>query len=222
MTFILQRIKGDHGKYIPAKIGMTAAQYSPTAIILPGKPVLGGYVMRFAEMLINHGLVCCLPSIDVDAEDANKRPSRSINHPSDSWELEELDHAIRHMRSRPGSNGKVAVIGFGHGGQQAFLAACRLDPETAIIYHGTRIEDFLKEGRHIDCQTVFHVGNSDPYMTGDADRKIHAALIGKFNIAIYKYDAGEAFTNEDDPVNYAREPAQLAHKRTLDILGAIK
>ena len=136
--------------------------------------------------------------------------------------VDELDHAMRHIRSTPGSNGKVAVIGFGHGGQQAYLAACRLKPEAAIIYHGTSIDEFLEEGKHIDCETVFHMGRDDPNITDEADRKIHAALIGKFNIAIYKYDAGDAFTNEDDPVNYVREAALLAHRRTLDVLCKLK
>ena len=222
MTFMLQRIEVDHGKFIRAKISITAAVDSPTAIILPGKPIGDGSVPGLAKILIDRGFACCLPSTKVEAQDLRKRPCRSINRPHNSWELEELDHAMRHMRSTPGSNGKVAVIGFGHGGQQAYLAACRLKPEATIIYHGTSIDDFLEEGRHIDCETVFHMGYDDPYMTDEADRKIHAALIGKFNIAIYKYHAGDAFTNEDDPVNYVREAALLAHRRTLDVLCKLK
>ena len=222
MTFMLQHIEVDHGKFILAKISITAVADSPTAIILPGKPVEDGPVTRLAEMLIDHGFACCLPSTKVEVQEAKKHPSRNINRPNNSWELDELDHAMRYIRSTPGSNGKVAVIGFGHGGQQAYLAACRLNPEAAIIYHGKRIDDFLEEGRHIDCETVFHMGNDDPYMTDEADRKIHAALIGKFNIAIYKYHAGDAFTNEDDPVNYVKEAALLAHRRTLDVICKLK
>ena len=222
MTFVLQHIKADHGKFILAKISITGAPDSPTAIILPGKPDANGSLARFAAMLIDRGFACCLPSTRFEAQDAGKRPSQSINPPNNLWGLKELDHAMRHMRSTPGSNGKVAVIGFGHGGQQAYLAACRLNPEAAIIYHGTSIDDFLEEGRNIGCETVLHTGRDDPYMTNEADRRIHAALIGKFNIAIYKYDAGDDFTNEDDPVNYAREAALLAHRRTLDVLCKLK
>ena len=219
---MLQHIEVDHGKFIRAQISVTATADNPTAIILPGKPVGDGSVASLTEMLIDHGFACCLPSTKAEVQDARKRPSRSINRPDNSWELEELDHAMRHMRSTPGSNGKVAVIGFGRGGQQAYLAACRLNPEAAIIYHGTRIDDFLEEGRHIDCETVFHTGRDDPYMTDEADRRIHAALRGKFNLAIYKYHAGDAFTDEDDPVNYVREAALLAHRRTLDVLCKLK
>ena len=218
MTFIPQHMKADHGKFILARISIPAAPDSPAAIILPGNPDEYRALVSFAETLTDHGFACCLPSTEVDVQDANKNSSRSISHPTNLWNLGELDHAMRHMRSAPGSNGKIAVIGFGEGGRQAYLAACRLNPEAAIIYHGTGIEAFLEEGRHIDCQTVFHAGKDDPHMTGETDRRIHAALIGKFNVAIYKYDAGAAFTNEDDPVNYVPEAARLAHKRTLDVL----
>ena len=133
-------------------------------------------------MLIDHGLLAACHHQGGSPREQEHLPKHQ--RPNNSWELDELDHAMRYMRSTPGSNGKVAVIGFGHGGQQAYLAACRLKPEAAIIYHGTSIDDFLEEGRHIDCETVFHMGNDDPYMTDETDRKIHAALIGKFNIAI--------------------------------------
>ncbi|MAI10245.1 MAG: hypothetical protein CBD27_03905 [Rhodospirillaceae bacterium TMED167] len=218
MTFMPQYIKANYGKFILAKISISAERNSPSAVILPGNPVENRAVVSFAEMLTDHGFACCLPSTEVDVQDANKNSSRSISHRTNSWNLGELDHAMRHMRSAPGSNGKIAVIGFGEGGRQAYLAACRLNPEAAIIYHGIGIDAFLEEGRHIDCQTIFHAGKDDPHMMGEKDRRIHAALIGKFNIAIYKYDAGEAFTNEDDPLNYVLEAARLAHKRTLDVL----
>ena len=213
-----QHIKADYGKFILAEISTPAAPNSPAVIILPGKPIVSGTVVRFAEMLTDQGFACCLPSTEADSRNANKRHSRDISHPENLWELGEIDYAMRHMRSAPGSNGKIAIIGFGEGGRQTYLAACRVSPEAAIIYHGTGIDAHLEEGRHINCQTVFHMGKSDPHMTGEADRNIHAALIGKFNIAIYKYDAGDAFTNEDDPLNYAPEAAQLAHKRTIDVL----
>ena len=218
MTFIAQHIPTDHGKFMLAKISIMAAPDSPVAIILPGKSDMRGTVGSFAQTLIGHGFVCCIPSTETKVQDERNGPSQSICNSNDAWGLGELGHAMQHMRSAPESNGKIAVIGFGEGGEQAYLAACRLNPEAAIIYHGTGIEAFLEEGRHIDCQTVFHAGKDDPHMTGATDRKIHAALIGKFNVAIYKYDAGAAFTNEDDPVNYVPEAARLAHKRTLDVL----
>ena len=218
MTFIPQHMKADHGKFILARISIPAAPDSPAAIILPGKPDENRAVVSFAETLTDHGFACCLPSTEADVQEADKSAAQAISKPTTLWELGELKHAIRYMRSVPGSNGKIAVIGFGEAGQQAYLAACRLDPEAVIIYHGIGIEAFLEEGRHITCQTVLHAGKDDPNITGEINRRIHAALIGKFNIAIYKYDAGDAFTNEDDPVNYVPEAARLAHKRTLDVL----
>ena len=74
MTFMLQHIEVDHGKFIRAKISITAVADSPTAIILPGKPVGDGSVASLAEMLIDHGFACCLPSTKVEVQDARALP----------------------------------------------------------------------------------------------------------------------------------------------------
>lgn len=222
MKFATKHIPTDHRKFILAQMSIPAAPNSPVAIILPGMLGVNGAVLSLAEKLSDHGFACCLPTSGADAQESNSSPSQSIRDPENSWGLQELSLAIRHMRSASETNGKIAVIGFGKSGQQAYLAACRLDPEAVIIYHGKGIDAFLEEGQHIQCPTVFHAGKNDPYMKGETDRRIHAALIGKFNIAIYKYDAGDAFTNKNDPVNYVPEAARLANKRTLDVLYQLK
>jgi len=48
----------------------------------------------------------------------------------------DVDAAARHLRSLPGSTGRVAVIGYCSGGRQALLAACRLPLDAAIDCYG--------------------------------------------------------------------------------------
>ena len=192
MNFISQNIPDNHGKFILAKISTPSALDSPAVIILPDRSSTSRTIERFAETLTYHGFACCIPPNQADIQEESKSSSQNIRNPKTPWDLGKLNHVMQYMRSAPQSNGKTDVIGFGDGGQQAYLAACRLNPEAVIIYHGKAIDVYLEEGRHIDCQTVFHAGKNDPYMTTETDRKLHAALIGKFNIAIYKYDAGDA------------------------------
>ncbi|HET9050762.1 MAG TPA: dienelactone hydrolase family protein [Candidatus Dormibacteraeota bacterium] len=48
----------------------------------------------------------------------------------------DVDGAVRFLRSRPGSNGRVGVIGYCSGGRQAFLSACRLTLDAAVDCYG--------------------------------------------------------------------------------------
>ena len=219
MTLVLEYIPTDHDDFILAKISKPSTAKGPSVIILPGQSNLDVTVTRFALSLTDEGIACCLPYSGFYARGSGDKFAKNS---CIIWDLSEINYAMQHMATARESNGKVAVIGFGIGGKLAYLAASRLNPEAAIIYHGKEIDAYLQEGRHINCQTVFHSGKNDPNISDEMDSKIHAALIGKFNIAIYKYDAGDAFTNEDDPGNYAPEAARLAHKRTLDVLRQLK
>ena len=182
------------------------------AILLPGGTASLENHEAFTKLLATSGLICCVPENELFAQEY------TIAQTSTEHRLEDLSAILEHLKELPKSNGKVAVIGFGNGGTLSYLSAARLSPDAAIIYQGRHIDKYLNEGRTINCQTVFHVGSQDPEIAGEVDHKIHAALIGKFNIAIYKYEAGHAFADEQDKLNYVPEAADKAHERTLKFL----
>ena len=126
------------------------------------------------------------------------------------------------IESHSGCNGKIAIVGFSEGGTLSFLTAARLNPDAAIAYYPTHIQDHLHEGKHINCQTILHMGEHDHYMTKENNQKIHAALIGKFNIAIYNYQAGHGFTNSKNLENFNPEARALSFQRTFDLLDSLK
>ncbi len=136
--------------------------------------------------------------------------------------MQDIEATAEFLKGQPGCNGKWAVTGFCMGGTLTYLAAARLQPDATIAYYGTQIHDFLDEGRHVDCQTIFHMGEHDHLVGPENDHRIHAALIGKFNIAIYKYDAGHAFANSTQPDRYSAEAAELAHQRTFALLNKLQ
>jgi carboxymethylenebutenolidase len=54
--------------------------------------------------------------------------------------------AAAHLRSLPGSNGKVGVIGYCSGGRQSVLAACNLDLDAAVDCYGAFVTGTPPEG----------------------------------------------------------------------------
>ena len=53
-------------------------------------------------------------------------------------------------------------------------------------------------------------------------KKMHAALIGKFNMAIYQYDAGHGFANSTNLESYKPDAKVLSFQRTFDLLDSLK
>ena len=71
-------------------------------------------------------------------------------------------------------------------------------------------------------QTILHMCKHDHYMTKENNQKIHAALIGKFNIAIYNYQAGCGFANSKKLKNFNPEARTLSFQRTFSLLDSLK
>jgi carboxymethylenebutenolidase len=58
----------------------------------------------------------------------------------------DVEGAAAHLRSLPGSNGKVGVIGYCSGGRQSFLAAVSLDLDAAVDCYGAFVTGTPPEG----------------------------------------------------------------------------
>lgn len=135
--------------------------------------------------------------------------------------VEDMESCLDGLKAMPECNGKVGVTGFCLGGTMAYLAAARLEIDAAVSYYGTQIHEFLDEGSKVACPMMFHMGEHDNTFSVEDRDKIHAALIGIWNISIYLYDAGHAFVNSDRPDLYNREAAEKAHARTFDLFNKL-
>ncbi|MDA0240452.1 MAG: dienelactone hydrolase family protein [Proteobacteria bacterium] len=143
----------------------------------------------------------------------------ALNH---DLAIDDIASMITKLKTMPECNGKIGVVGFCLGGTLAYLSAARLEIDAAVAYYGTQIHEFLDEGKNIKCQTVFHMGKNDDHVPEELLNKIHAALIGIPNIAIYLYDAGHAFSNTHRPDYYLKEASRKAHSRTFDVFDGLR
>ena len=121
--------------------------------------------------------------------------------------------AVEHLRSLPGANGKVGVIGHCSGGRHAFLAACSLPLAAAVdCYGGFVVEDppegvpraikpILHLASNLSCPLLGLFGADDKFPDPAAVARLDAELT-KLNKPheFHSYDgAGHAFFSVDRP-----------------------
>ena len=209
----------------------------PGVIILGDQFGLQPWLKMVADEFAERGYLVSVPNFnwqrhslfETDLEGEPKLPKPADTRLKTSQELQNydkyigiIDSVLNKSRSHPACNGKIAIVGFSLGGTYSFLAAARLDPDVAIAFYPIDIENHLTKGKFIDCPTIIHVGRKDVYMKEKNIKKIHAALIGKFNIAIYQYEAGHGFSNSQDLPNFQPEAKNLSFERTFNLLDSLK
>ncbi|HEX4905760.1 MAG TPA: dienelactone hydrolase family protein, partial [Acidimicrobiales bacterium] len=105
------------------------------------------------------------------------------------------------------------------GGALAFAAGTQSKVDASVPYYGSAINDMLDQVGELDCPTMFHYGNNDPFIPEEKIAEVEAAVAGKPNVVFHRYDAGHAFSNWDAPSMYDEAAAELAWSRTLDFLA---
>ena len=140
--------------------------------------------------------------------------------------------ALDHLRALPGSNGKVATIGYCSGGRQSFLAACSLDLDAAVDCYGAFVltappdESPLRVGPlghlvgDLSCPMLGLFGADDMYPGPEEVAEFEAALhrAGK-DVEFHSYEgAGHAFFNTDRP-SFRPEAASDGWERIWEFFG---
>ena len=134
--------------------------------------------------------------------------------------VEDIKDAHQFLKSAPGCTGKVGASGFCLGGGLAFLAATQSKVDAAVPYYGSAINDLLDQVDQLECPTMFHYGNNDPFIPEEKIAEVERAVAGKPNVVFHRYDAGHAFSNWDAPSMYDEAAATLAWGRTLEFFAA--
>jgi carboxymethylenebutenolidase len=132
----------------------------------------------------------------------------------------DIQAAHAHLRSMDECTGKVGATGFCLGGALAFVAATKSKVDASVPYYGSAINDMLDQVGDLECPTMFHYGNNDPFIPEDKIAEVEQAVSGKPNVVVHRYDAGHAFSNWDAPSMYQQEAADLAWSRSLEFLAA--
>lgn len=213
------------------------------SVVGPGVIILGDqygsqpWLKIVAEEFAELGYLISVPNfswehysnLETDLAREQKMPKLKDTRANSSQEIHNYDKYIGYiesvfnkLKSHAACNGRIAIVGFSLGGTVCFIAAARLEPDAAIAYYPIDIQNYLAEGKFVNCQTILHVGRNDIYMKEKDMKKMHAALIGKFNMAIYQYDAGHGFANSTNLESYKPDAKVLSFQRTFDLLDSLK
>ena len=140
--------------------------------------------------------------------------------------------AADHLKSLPGSNGKVGTIGYCSGGRQSFLAAVSLPLDAAVVCYGAFIVGDPPEGMplkvtplvgraaEVSCPVLGLFGADDSYPSPDQVAELDKALTeaGKAH-EFHTYEgAGHAFFAVNRPA-YRPEAAMDGWAKIWDFYG---
>ena len=226
------QITPSQGSRFPAHLARPSGNEGPGVIMLNETLGITPRIKKIATEFAENGYLVCTPNLSrrphayflpISTKGADLQQAQNHSTKFDQEHgFRDIESLVETLKAHSYCNGKIATAGFSMGGTLAFLTAARLEPDAAVAYYPPQIHDHLDKGKYITCQTVLHMGKNDTNISTENNQKIHASLIGKFNIAIYRYDAGHTFANPDNLANYNIQAANLAHKRTFDVLNALK
>ena len=237
MSGEFMKIFSEKGDHINAYLALPNTTTAPGVTILSDPLHYGSWIKGVADEFSRHGYLVCVPELnyyDHGNTQANKTqlsgkkqidysfPNFHQDLATQKLTMEILENVFNKIKSHTYCNGKIATVGFSWGGTLGFLAASRLNPNALIVFSPKHIEYYLQEGKLIDCDTILHMGKLDYHITEKTSQKIHAALVGKFNIAIYLYEAGHGFADSQDLDNFCPEAKTLAFQRTFNLIDKLK
>jgi carboxymethylenebutenolidase len=188
---------------------------------------------RFAA----HGYLAICPNLytreapGADPDDA-AAAARAAGGVPDERLVGDVAGAAAHLRSLPGSNGRVGTIGYCSGGRQSFLSAVSLDIDAAVDCYGAFVVGTPPEGFPLQvgplgdragdlrCPLLGLFGADDKYPSPDDVAELGRLLTqaGKEH-EFHTYDgAGHAFFATDRP-SYRPEAAKDGWQRIWDFFG---
>jgi carboxymethylenebutenolidase len=129
-------------------------------------------------------------------------------------------HAVAEWARRlPGSNGKLAVVGFCIGGLLALKYAARFHCDAAVSFYGVKVHEHLNDLRTIECPLQYHVGEEDTHILREHVTAIEDVVSGMPNATVYTYEgAKHGFFNSLREEAFSREAFLAADHRMLELL----
>jgi carboxymethylenebutenolidase len=150
-------------------------------------------------------------------EDSEKAPAMLGQLDKDKT-TKDFVAAVKYLKTRPLSNGKVGVVGFCWGGAMANQVAVHSPDVIAVVpYYGAQPapEDVPK----IKASLLLQYAGLDGRINSGIPAFEAALKAASVDYKIYMYDGAQhAFNNDTTPARYDKSAAQLAWQRTIAFL----
>ena len=156
-------ISGHAGDQIEAYLAQPLDQGSyGGVVVIHHMPGFDEWIKEVTRKFAAHGYLAICPNLysreapGASPDDAAAAVRAKGGVPDDRL-VGDVEGAAAHLRSLAASNGKVGVIGYCSGGRQAFLAACSLPFDAAVVCYGAFIVGEPPEGGPMKVTPLGHL-----------------------------------------------------------------
>lgn len=115
--------------------------------------------------------------------------------------------------------GTPGVMGFCLGGTLAWGVAMAAAPSCCVSYYGSGVPSMLDGIDAVDCPTLFHFGNADPFIANEGVDAVNDAIVGRAGFVLNVENAGHAFDNHESETFWNESAAQAAWAKTMAFLA---
>jgi carboxymethylenebutenolidase len=162
------------------------------------------------------------PGIDItDKSDAEWKRAFELFQAFDQVKgIEDLKATVAAARTLPGSNGKVATMGYCLGGRLAFMMAEQSDADANISYYGVGLDGLLGNLNKVTRPLVVHIADKDEFFPAEGRAKVVDITRGHPHVASYVYpNADHAFARVNG-VHWDGRSATIDNGRSAEALVA--
>jgi carboxymethylenebutenolidase len=182
---------------------------------------LNDFFKSFADRLASQGFVALAPDLYDGPVAKSVEEAKSLHSKADNDRIEKIVlGAAEHLHSIPSVSGrKMGVVGFSMGAAFSLLLST-LKPESVgavVVYYGTYPMDFSKA----QASYLGHFAPDDEWEPLSEVRALEGKLRDAGRETSFHFYPGTKhwFVEENRPVEYNRDAADLAWKRTLEFLN---
>ena len=162
------------------------------------------------------------PGIDItDKSDAEWKQAFELFQKFDQAKgIADLKASVAASRGLPGSNGKVATIGYCLGGRLAFMMAQQSDADANISYYGVGLDELVSDLPKVTKPLLVHVADQDEFFPAEGRAAVIKAIEGHKHAVGHVYpDANHAFARVNG-VHWDGRSATIANGRSAEALAA--
>jgi len=206
----------------------TDANGSPAVLLLQEIFGVGPYIRAVAERLVDAGYAVGAPDVfwhfhrnwEAEHDEAGLAASFGAMQQLD-FRLATADcaAALAHLGDVAEGGQAPGVLGFCLGGSLAFAVAAAAEPSVCVSYYGSVVPDMLGLIDEVQCPTLFHFGNADPFIPNEGIERVGAAIAGREGFVLNIENAGHAFDNHEAAMFYNQAAANAAWAKTMAFLG---
>jgi carboxymethylenebutenolidase len=160
------------------------------------------------------------PGVDLtDKTDAEWQKAFALFNAFDQAKgVEDLRATVAAARGLPGSNGKVATMGYCLGGRLAFMMAEQSDADANISYYGVGLDNLLGDLGRVTKPLLVHIADKDEFFPAEGRAKVVAAAAGNPHVKTWIYqNADHAFARVNG-IHWDARSAVLANGRSAELL----